>query len=160
MDNTIVTPQQVVEMAFGGVNNMRPEEVSQHTILAAERTFVVPVVGAQLLEELHQGQHAELLDAMQCATALYTKRLMLPSLAAKVGVAGVVRYSSESYSPADSHTLKRLLWRTKADADALLDKVVEIIEAAPEEYPSYSPAKNVRNRVRLAGGVVWAGEAQ
>lgn len=152
--NTLITAQQVVAMAFGGTNNLRAEEVCPSTILAAERTFLLPVFGATLLDQLREGSHPSLLALLQPALALYVKRLMLPSLAARVGMAGVVRYAPEGYTEADNNLLQRLQRRTKADADALVDQAVELVAASPDSYPSYSPAHNVRNRTRISAGVV------
>ena len=153
--NLLITPAEVVALAFGCGAELLSGQISQATIVAAERKYLVPVWGAKMVERMKAGDFAELVEEwVRPALALYVKRLVLPSLAVKVGVAGVVSYLGEGFEMVGEATLARLLRRTKADADALIDKAVEVVEASPEEYPDYCATNNVRHRVNVASGVV------
>ncbi len=153
--NVMITPAEVVALAFGCGSELLCGEITEATIVAAERKYLVPVWGAKMVEKMKAGDYAALVEEwVRPALALYVKRLVLPSLAVKVGVAGVVSYLGEGFERVDEATLARLLRRTKADADALIDKAVEVVEASPEEYPDYCATDNVRHRVNVASGVV------
>ena len=153
--NVMITPAEVVALAFGCGSEPLCGEISEATIVAAERKYLVPVFGAEMVENMKSGGCQELVvDYVKPALALYVKRLVLPALAVKVGAAGVVSYLGEGFEKVDDATLARLLRRVKADADALIDRAVEIIEESPDDYPDYCVGCNVRHRVNLASGVV------
>lgn len=152
---TLITAAEVVDLAFGGTSNLCPEEVSEATILAAQRKFLLPVFGATLLEEMLAGDHSDLVeDYVKPALALYVKRLLLPALAARVGTAGVVRYVGDGIAEVDAPTFRRLLRRTKADADTIVDAIVDYVELNAENFPSYSPSGNIRYSVNIDSGIV------
>ncbi len=152
---TLITPAEVVALAFGTSNSIRAQQVSEATIVAAQRKYLLPVLGSTLLDDLLYGFYGEeVIEPLKMALALYVKRLMLPALAAQVGMAGVVRYVGEGYTDVDAVTFGRLLTRTKADADAVLDAVVDIMETNPDLYPSYDAAENVRHRINIASKVI------
>lgn len=153
----LITAAEVVAKAFAGGNNIRPEQISHATILAAERKYIEPVFGTDMYTAMLDGEYADFVENyLKEPLALYVKRLMLPQLALQVGTAGVVRYAVEGYVEADEAGFRRLLRRTKADADALVDRAVEQVENNPETYDLYEPALNVRHRVNIDSGVVIA----
>lgn len=153
----LITPEQVVELAFGcDCDKHLVTDIGEPTIMAAESKFVVPVFGAEMVEQMRSGSYAELVECyLRPALALYVKYLALPTLAIKVGTAGVVTYTGEGFEPSDEQAVKKLLRRTKADADALIDRAVAVVEAAPSNsYPLYNPAHNIRHRVNISSGIV------
>ena len=96
----LITPEQVVELAFGcGCDkHLVVADIGEATIVAAESKFVVPVFGADMVEQMRSGSYAELVDCyLRPALALYVKYLVLPTLAVKVGAAGVVSYTGEGF---------------------------------------------------------------
>ena len=154
-NNILISPAEVVDLAFGGGGNLRPEDVSEATIVAAQRKYLLPVLGEALLEEMIDGSHGDLVEEfIKPSLALYVKRLLLPSLAAKVGVVGVVRYVGEGYAEVDEKTLHRLMRRTKADADVVLDAAVDYVELHPELFPNYVAINNIRNGINIDSGIV------
>jgi hypothetical protein len=155
MKKTLITAAEVVDLAFGGHNNLHAEEVAEATIVAAQRKYLLPVFGEALLAEFLAGDHATFVEEyVKLALALYVKRLMLPALAARVGTAGVVKYIGEGYTYADSETLHRLMRRTKADADVIIDAAVDYVELNSSDFPSYSPSNNIRRSVNIDAGIV------
>ncbi len=152
----LITAAEVVDIAFGGAVNLRPSEVGDATIIAAQRKFILPVFGAAMTKALANGEHAAWSERfLKKPLALYVKFLLLPALAAQVGMAGVVKYSGEGFAAADAVTFRRLLRRIKSDADALLDSAVESVESAPASFPLYDARQNVRHRVSLEGNIVF-----
>lgn len=157
---TILTPAEVPSLVFGTTTTLRAEDVPLHTILAAERRYLQPVIGEALIAELtsdttpasHLTQFAE--EYLKRPLALYVVSVLLPTIALQVGAAGVVRISGGSLEAVDERTLQRLRRRLRTDADALLDKAAAHLAAHPDLYPSYNPRENIRERISFKGGVV------
>ena len=47
-----------------------------------------------------------------------------------------------------------MLRRTKADADTIVDAIVDYVELNAENFPSYSPSGNIRYSVNIDSGIV------
>lgn len=151
----LITAAEVVALAFGGEENFRASEISDAAILAAQQKFIRPVLGGALCKAMEQNRQTTLHNTyLKPALALYIKFLVLPALAAQVSMAGVVAYIGEGYRSVDTVTFRRLLRRIRSDADALLDAAIDYIESNAALFPEYDPEQNIRNRVRLEGGVV------
>ena len=155
---TLLSPTEVVTIVFGTTHSLRPESIPQHTILSAQRRLLRPVVGEELYDHLVSDSPAEPYVAMfeeylKTPLALYAAQLALPTIAAQVGTAGVVRLQGEGFEPLDGPSVEALRRRLRADADALLDAATDHLAAHPELYPLYNPAQNVRSRISLKGGV-------
>ncbi len=150
----LITPSEVVELAFGGPDEVRDGMVNEAVIRSAQRKFIRPVLGT-LCDALAEGNYADLLDDyIKPPLALYVKMLVLPALSAQTGGLGVVRYDGDGVEAVSDESVVRLRRRLRSDADALLRIAVERIEASPEKYPEYDVAGNVLHRVSLLGGVV------
>ncbi len=147
----IITPAQVAETAFLAPDFISPEAVPEATILAAQQKFVRPVLGAALCDALCRGQYPSLLaDYIALPLALYTKMLMLPSLAVQAGAAGVVEAHGANLARAGEARLNAAIRRLRGDAAALMRRAVEHIESSPDTYPEYEP----RDRCSIDGGIV------
>lgn len=156
---TILTPQEVPTLVFGTSTTLRPEDVPSYTILAAERKYLRPVLGEALHDELVATKPASHLvtfaeNYLKLPLALYVVSVLLPTIAAQVGAAGVVRISGESFKSVDEGTISRLVRRLRSDADALLDSATDYLASNPELFPSYNPSENIRERLSFKGGVV------
>ena len=53
--NTLVTPLQVLKLAFGEGEYLPPEIIAEADIAGAEQRHIVPVVGRALYEKLLAG---------------------------------------------------------------------------------------------------------
>ena len=155
----LVTAAEVQRIAFGTTHTLREENIPIHTILAAQRRLLRPVVGervyARLMEE-SPDDHINLLmeSYLKVPLALYVASLLLPSLAVQVGSAGVVRLAGESFEAADERSLCRVVRRLRNDADALLGAATEYLAQNPDLFPEYSASENIKERVSLKGGIL------
>lgn len=155
----LITSAEVISIAFGTTNTLREEAVPAHTILAAQRRFLRPVVGRELFDLLVAENPSEECakfteEFIKVPLALYVASVVLPSLAVQVGTAGVVRLSGESFEVADSAAMRAALRRLRHDAEALIDAATEQLALLPTLGPLYSPEENVRSRTSLSGGIV------
>jgi hypothetical protein len=155
----LITSAEVISIAFGTNNTLREEAVPAHTILAAQRRFVRPVVGEEVFDLLMAESPTEecegfIRDYLKVPLALYVASLMLPTLAVTVGSAGVVRLSGESFEAADGVALRGAVRRLRRDAEALIDAATEHLASLPTLGALYRPEENVRSCTRLSGGIV------
>lgn len=150
----LITPREVLELAFPASPSMSEDTITEAVIVAAQQKFIRPVLGAWMYEHALQGRREQLMnDYLKPALALYVKLLLIPTLSSSMGDLGVVQYKSGVFAPASEKSLAALKKRTKSDADALMRRAVEHIEANPSMYTDYDPADNVLNRTSLTGGV-------
>ena len=151
----LISSEMVAEQAFAPLDHVTPDDVNQMTIAVAQERFIVPVLGAAMVEAMIGGAYPELAtEWVAPALALYTRVLMLPALALRVGAAGVSRSANQYLDAATENELRMLRRTALAQAATLLQKAVAAIELAPERYPEYDSRQNIWYRCRTDGGVV------
>ena len=151
---TLISPVEVVAAAFPGSLDPEGSFVPVSSIVAAQQKFLKPAING-LYERLEQGAYGELLEEyVKPALAHYVRYLLLPTISAQVGTTGVVQPRSVSFGAASDRAVDAVRRRTRSDAAALMQRLVEHIEALPADYPEYDPAQNVLNRVSTAAGIV------
>lgn len=154
MEN-LISPEEVALQAFAPLDRVTPADVNPLTIAVAQERFIVPVLGAAMVEALAAGNYAELLDeSVAPALALYTRVLMIPALALRIGSVGVSRSANQYLDAATENELRSLRRTALAQAATLLQKAVTTIESAPERYPEYDSRQNIWHCCRTDGGVV------
>ncbi len=155
----LITSAEVIDLAFGATHSLRPESIPTHTILAAQKRMVAPVVGEELFALLTAENPSEECRAflegyLKLPLALYVSALALPLMAVQVGTAGVVKLSGESFKAADQAAIRMASRRLRKDAEALMDAAIEHLVSLPTLGALYRPEENVRSRTRLSGGIV------
>ena len=147
----LMTPHEVVEIAFRGVEAVDENVIGEAPILTAQYKFIRPVLG-KLYEALLEGKYPELLNGyVKAPLAHYVKWLLLPRLSVQCGGIGVVQFKGENFSAAGDGAFAMLRQQVRSDAQALMKRVIERIESALEEFPEYDPEQNVLRRVLLLG---------
>ena len=152
--NILITPGEVLEMAFASPEGAESGHISESVIVSAQRKFIRPVING-LFDKLEQGEYEPLLTGyIKPPLAYYVKFLVLPMLSAHVGSLGVVQSRGATFLPADAATLAALRRQTRSDANALMRIAVEHIEVNRTAYPEYDPARNILHRASIASQVV------
>ncbi|MEG2613231.1 MAG: hypothetical protein RR971_07060, partial [Alistipes sp.] len=76
---TLITPAQVVALAFADGEFITEQSITQADIVAAEERYIVPVVGRKLYVQLLAGSRAEFVtDYLAAAVALFTRASLQP----------------------------------------------------------------------------------
>ena len=76
---TLITPAEAVTLAFGTGEYVAPEAIAEADIAAAERRYIVPVVGRKLHARLAEGGYAEFTaEYLAAPVALWTRVLGPP----------------------------------------------------------------------------------
>ena len=150
----LISPEEVVEIALGGEDNFRSTSVTEAVIISAQQKFIRPVFNA-LYDALEKGAYPEFLNChIKTPLAYYVKYLLLPSIAAQVGASGVVQASGTTLAPVGNTALRRVMQRTKSDADALIEAAIEHVECHKDDYPEYNRKYNVKNRRSLQSNIL------
>ena len=79
--NTLVTPLQVLKLAFGEGEYLPPEIIAEADIAGAEQRHIVPVVGRALYEKLLAGSYPDFrTEYLASPAALFTRAVLQPRL--------------------------------------------------------------------------------
>lgn len=152
---TLITPIQVLRLAFTAGEYLTPEAVVQADIAAAEQRHIRPVAGAALHEKLLMGAYPELLDDYLAAPlALFVRAAVQPRLDIRTGRCGTTAPRPEGAQPAADAALRRLQRATRAQARTLLRRASEHLAAHAARYPEYDPQSDVLNRCSIDGNLV------
>ena len=131
--NTLVTPLQVLKLAFGEGEYLPPEIIAEADIAGAEQRHIVPVVGRALYEKLLAGSYPDFrTEYLASPAALFTA------------------YAQPAGDTARRHLRRALL----AQARMLLHRAAEHLRAHRDEFPEYDPENDIFNRCTTDGGFV------
>lgn len=153
--NTLVTPLQVLKLAFAEGACLPADTVVEADIAAAEQRYVVPVIGLDLYEKILGGAYAEFRDDFLAApVALFTRLTLQPRLDVRTGQCGTSAPKSDFAQPADEQARRDLVRTIRAEARALLRRASLHLRAHRAQYPEYDPLHDVLNRCSTDGGFV------
>lgn len=152
---TLITPEQVVTLAFGDGEYVAPDAVRETDIAAAEHRYIRPIVGGQLCEALAEGRYAALLDDYVApALAMAVRTMLQRAINVCTGQAGLVVADSEGAKAAPTaaaDTLQRSLVRRRR---ALVRRLSEHLCSERESYPEYNPAEDAAQHCSIDGNII------
>ena len=152
---TLITPLQVLRLAFGEGEYLPPESVTEADIAAAERRYLVPVIGLTLYEKLLGGACADFRTGyLEAPAALFTRAVLQPRLDVRTGQCGTVAPKSAAYQPAGTQALRELQRSLRRQARTLLRRAAEHLETHAAEFPEYDLHENILNRCTTDGNFV------
>lgn len=153
--NTLITPIQVLKLAFGDGECLPPSTFTEAQIAAAEERHLVPVVGRALYERLLAGECPELVAGWLAAPiALFVRLAAQPRLDIRTGRTGTLAPYADSGRPADAEALRRMRRSLRTEARTLLRRAAARIAARPDLYPEYDPRRDILNRCSTDGDLV------
>ncbi len=130
MIKTLITPQDVIDLAYAGAPYTPPSTITEADILAAQQRYITPVVGESLMESFANGEYTDLLEDY-----------VVPALAEYVRID-----CNSATAPATKRERQR--------AKVLLRLLSDHLEDNASSYPGYSSFDNVLNRCNCDGGFV------
>lgn len=155
MKQSIITPQQVVEIAFSDGGYLSPDVVAQVDIEAAAERWVKPVVGEALLEAVAAGRYEELREEyLKPVLALYTRLLVQPRLNVATSQLGLTVSAGATCKAAEASHRSELMQALKARARTALRALSHYLDDHTELLAEYEPKRNVLNRCSCDGGFV------
>lgn len=155
MVESIITPAEVISLAFSDGGYLPADAIAEVDIVAATERWVRPVVGQMLLEKILAGDYAELKsDYVAPAVALYTRFLVQPRLNVATNALGLSAPATSSLKAADKVAREELQRALKIRARTALRLLSEHLEQNREQYAEYNPSENILNRCTCDGGFV------
>lgn len=155
MKQNIITPQQVVDIAFSDGGYVSPDVIAEVDIIAAIERWVKPVVGEALLGTVAAGAYEELKEVyLLPVVAFYTRLLMQSRLNAISSQAGLAVAVGASCKAAEQSLRAEHLRAIRLRARTALMALAEYLNAHAEEIEEYDPKCNVLNRCSCDGGIV------
>lgn len=152
---TLITPSQVLTLAFNGGQYLSQSAISEADILAATSRYLQPVVGQSLLEALYEGQYEQLLaDYLAPALAFAVRALVQPSLALRTGEGGVTAPRTDASVSAERYAVDALMRSIKSRMHELIEQLSHHLNQNAGSYPEYNPKLNILNRCSIDGGIV------
>lgn len=153
--NTLITPLQVLKLAFGDGEYLPPETITEADIAAAEQRHVVPVIGRRLYEKLLDDSYAGFRDAYLAApTALFTRAVLQPRLDIRTGQCGTTAPKTACGQPAGDTARRSQQRALRAEARTLLLRAAEHLRAHREEFPEYDFENDILRHCTTHGGFV------
>lgn len=130
--NNIITPQEVVDIAFPANSNMKAESINEYVIHSTEIKYIRTALGEALYAKL--GELPELCEIIKPALAFFVKCELIPSLAINMSNGGLA-ITNPQYMSAATDKQRTLLYESElSKAYTLLDEALQQIE---RKYPEY-----------------------
>lgn len=152
---TLITPAQVISLAFDEREYLTPCSIAPCDIAAAEQRYIVPVIGRELYEKLLAGSHPEFTaEYLAAPAAIFTRLAIQPRLDIRTGQRGTVAPKSDDSQPATAQALRELQRTLRSQARSLLRRAAQHLELHTGEFPEYDPACNILKRCSTDGDFV------
>lgn len=144
MPKQFITPQRVVELAFQDStvsgSAIAADYVTQTAIIAAQRRYILPVLGRELYDALSDGKYLQFLEEyVHPPLAMFLRAMILPDIWTQTGRGGLLRQSGSDLKSAGESELLRLIRTAKTTARALMSVCREHLDSSFGSYPEYSP---------------------
>ena len=152
---TLITPAEAVALAFGAGEYVAPEAIAEADIAAAERRYIVPVVGRKLHARLAEGDYAEFTaEYLAAPVALWTRVLVQPRLDVHSGQCGTVAPKPDGAEPATDAQCLRLMQSLRTKARTLVRLAAEHLAQNAERFPEYDPEENILKTCTIHGNYI------
>lgn len=151
----LITPQQVVALAFADGEFIEPERIPDTAIAEAEQTYLLPVIGRKLYDNLLGGGHAAFTtDYIAPALACCIRLRIDPTLYIRRSQYGAVQPRSSAFAPADPELLRLARQTLRTTARRMLQRASDYLEAHADEFPEYDPERNILKRCTIHGSYI------
>lgn len=157
MDRTLITPDEVREIAFSATDHMDSAVIKDSKIVAAQNNYLRPAFN-NLYDAMLEGKYVDLVDKyIKPALAYYVRYGVIPDMSIQMGNNGMtVAYTSHTNAATDK---QRDMLRRQAleDAGGFMREAVEFVENNLDKFPEYIKRDNVRHKVGRVGGLLITG---
>ena len=152
---TLITPAQVVALAFGDGEYLAAEAVGEADIAAAEHVWIEPIVGPQLYARLLEGDYATLIEEYVApALAMAVRVVLQPALNVRTGQTGLV-IPSTPYAETSSHAAANALIESlRRRRRMLMARLSDHLSNNCTLYPEYDVKGDVVKLCAIHGGIV------
>ncbi len=158
---TLITPADVIALAFAEGEYLPPDSVTAADIAAAEHRYMEPIAGRALMDALAEGSYAELMaDYVAPALAMSVRTAIQRAINVRTGAHGLsVAGQGAAYTVART-AADELQVSLRARARALRRRLSDHLALAAAggvegvAYPEYDPAADAMQKCSIDGGFV------
>ncbi len=152
---TIITPEEVVELAFTAGEYLNPQAISPHDIAAATAHYLEPVIGEAMCRRLIEGEYSTLREEYVKGLLSLAVRLEIqPTLDMRTGGCGSVVSATSTAKSADMATRSQHRRALRRRVSALARQLSHHLNNEQANYPEYRPERNILNRCTTDGGII------
>ena len=152
---TLITPAQVVALAFADGEYISPEALLEADIAAASHSYIEPVAGRALCDALVAGRYPELLaDYVAPALAMAVRTLLQRALNVRTGQMGLVVPDISGAQAAVQSAAAELQRSLTERRRLLLGRLSDYLAANEEQFPEYDASHDAMRKCRIYGGFV------
>lgn len=155
MAQNIITPAEVIAIAFSDGEYVATEVITDLDITTAIEHWIIPITGRALLDAVSEGKYADLKsDYIAPATALCTRLVVQPRLNVQTSQLGLTVPAGSHHKAADKESRKELWRALQHRAQAMRRRLSERLEQQAVEIEEYRSEDNILTRCSCDGGFV------
>ena len=151
----VITNEQVISLAFADGEYLSPEVVLDSDIATAASRYIIPIVGAELYEEMLGGSHKSLLDDFVApALAMAVRTMIQPALNVRTGQTGL-HISSSARSDSSTKTAIQTLHKSlRLRRREMLKRLSNHLRNHQSEFASYDASRDIMQHCAINGGCI------
>lgn len=151
----LITNEQVISLAFADGEYLSPEVVLDSDIATAAYRYIIPIVGAELYEEMLEGSHPTLRnDFVAPALAMAVRTMIQPALNVCTGQAGL-RISSSLRADSSTKSAMEMLQKSlRLRRQILLKRLSNYLKAHASQFPTYDAESDILQHCTIDGGYI------
>ena len=152
---SLITSEKVISLAFGDGEYLPPEAIGTADIVAAERRHILPIVGQELYDRLHEGAYPDLVEEYVApALAMAVRVMVQPALNVRTGQAGLVMPSTSHAVAAHTEATRALQRSLRARRQVMLRRLSDYLKTCRATLPEYDAAHDIMQHVNIDGNIV------
>lgn len=150
---TLITPEQVIAIAFSESEHILTSTISPADIAAATDRYILPIMGQSFINSMLAGRYAEVLsDYVAPALAFGVRVIVQPTINVRTADVGLVAPTGEVIRAASQSAAEALQHSLKIRMRQLLRRLSRHLSSVG--YAEYDKTKDVLNRCSIDGGFV------
>lgn len=155
MAQNIITPTEVIAIAFSDGEYVAPEVITDIDITASIEQWIAPITGEALLDAVGKGQYADLKNNyIAPAVALCTRLMVQPRLNVHTSQLGLTLPAGSSHKAADAKARAELQRALRHRAQSARKHLSAYLEQHATEFKEYCSDDNILMRCSCDGGFV------
>jgi len=154
MQNLLISPGEVIELAFSSYDQIDPALITDTRIEAAQLKFLAPAV-ENLYAPLTEGLHRDFCqEFIKPALAYFVRYHLFLTLAVRIGNQGINQLILTESSPVEAGQLARLRRESRETAQLFLQKAIDFIRQNPLSFPEWDSGNREKKLARVNGGII------
>jgi hypothetical protein len=148
--NLMITPQEVVDLAFSREELVHRDVVTLLDIAEAESRYIRPILGQELAEAIALGGYEELRkEYVLPALAAWCRYILEPLLTSRCR-----ELHHDEASSAENEHLRGILRSLRRKASTLSRRLSDYLNTHGDDYVEYNPKTNPLNHCSIYGDII------